>query len=43
MNTYGWERQKERDHQEDLHIGGKIILQWISERWGCMEWIDGLG
>jgi hypothetical protein len=26
-----WEGQKEGDHQEDLGIGGSIILKWILE------------
>jgi hypothetical protein len=25
---------KGRDHSEDLGIDGKIILEWIIERWG---------
>jgi hypothetical protein len=29
---FWWESQKERDHQEDLDIGGRIILIWILER-----------
>jgi hypothetical protein len=31
-----WGSQKERDHYEDLDVGGKIILKWILEnRIGC--------
>jgi hypothetical protein len=26
---FWWERHKERDDQEDLDIGGRIILRWI--------------
>jgi hypothetical protein len=29
---FWWEIQKERDHYEDLDIGGKIMLSWILER-----------
>jgi hypothetical protein len=29
---FSWESQKERDLQEDLRVGGKIILRWILER-----------
>jgi hypothetical protein len=29
---YRWESQKERDHWEDLDVGGKIILKLILER-----------
>jgi hypothetical protein len=27
-----WESQKERDCEEDLGVGGNIILEWKSER-----------
>jgi hypothetical protein len=27
-------------HQEDLDVGGRIILKWILERYGGMTWID---
>jgi hypothetical protein len=26
---FWWERQKERDHQEDLDVGGRKILKWM--------------
>jgi hypothetical protein len=29
---FWWKNQKERDHQEDLDVGGRIILKWILER-----------
>jgi hypothetical protein len=29
---FWWERRKGRDHQEDLDVGGRIILRWILER-----------
>jgi hypothetical protein len=29
---FWWESEKERDHYKDLDVGGKIILEWISER-----------
>jgi hypothetical protein len=29
---FWWESQKERDEQEDLDVGGRIILEWIIER-----------
>jgi hypothetical protein len=29
---FWWESQKERDHWEDLDVGGRIILEWIFER-----------
>jgi hypothetical protein len=28
---YWWESQKERDHSEDLDVGGKLILKCIFE------------
>jgi hypothetical protein len=33
---FWWESQNERDHQEDLDIGGRIILKWIFER---LHWV----
>jgi hypothetical protein len=36
---YWWERQKVRDHWEDLDIGGWTILKWILDRMG---WWIGL-
>jgi hypothetical protein len=29
---FWWENQKERDHYEDLDMGGRIILVWILEK-----------
>jgi hypothetical protein len=29
---YWWESQNERDHWEDLDVGGYIILKWILDR-----------
>jgi hypothetical protein len=29
---FWWESQKERDHSEDLDVGGRIILKWILEK-----------
>jgi hypothetical protein len=26
---FWWESQKERDQQEDLEVGGRIVLRWI--------------
>jgi hypothetical protein len=31
---FWWESWKERDHQEDLNVGGRIILKWILDRIG---------
>jgi hypothetical protein len=33
---YWWERQKVRDHWEDLDVGWWTILKWILERYGGM-------
>jgi hypothetical protein len=30
-----WESQKERDNEEDLDVGERIIVKWILNR---MEW-----
>jgi hypothetical protein len=28
---FWWKSQKERDHWEDIHAGGRVILKWILE------------
>jgi hypothetical protein len=28
---FWWESQNERDHSEDLDVGGRIILKWNLE------------
>jgi hypothetical protein len=30
--------QKERDHHEDLDLGGRIILEWVLERRDGVVW-----
>jgi hypothetical protein len=35
---FWWERRKERDHKEDLDVGGRIILEWILEREDGVVW-----
>jgi hypothetical protein len=35
------ERQKERDHFQDIKVGGRVILKWIIEIGLCgMDWIE---
>jgi hypothetical protein len=29
---FWWDSQKERDHQEELDVGGRIILKWNLEK-----------
>jgi hypothetical protein len=31
---FWWEVLKERDHKEDLDVGGRIILRWILDIMG---------
>ena len=32
---------RKADHLEDLGVDGRIILEWILEKWdGGMDWID---
>jgi hypothetical protein len=35
---FWWESEKERDHEENLDVCGRIILKWIG--WSRMQWID---
>jgi hypothetical protein len=37
---YWWESQKQRDHYEDQDLGGWIILKWILDRKGGVNWIE---
>jgi hypothetical protein len=33
MHTRLWlKNQKERDHEEDLDMGGRVMLRWILEK-----------
>jgi hypothetical protein len=36
---YWWESEKERDHWEDIDVGGWTILKWIIDRYDGMVWI----
>jgi hypothetical protein len=36
------ENQDERDHKEDIYVGGRIILKWILEHemvWSRLMWL----
>jgi hypothetical protein len=35
---FWWETQKGSDHQEDLLVGGRILLKLTLERWGGVVW-----
>jgi hypothetical protein len=35
---FWWESQKERDHWEDLDVGGRIILEWILDKSDRVVW-----
>jgi hypothetical protein len=38
---FWWGNLTERDHSEDLGVGGRIILKCIFKKWdGGMDWID---
>jgi hypothetical protein len=36
--AYWWECEKERDHYENLDVGGWIILKWILQRQDGVVW-----
>jgi hypothetical protein len=40
MNKYGFwrESQKERNHLEDIDVGGRIIFKWILEKQDGLAW-----
>jgi hypothetical protein len=39
MHTrFWWESQNEREHYEDLDVGGRIILKWILEKQDRAVW-----
>jgi len=39
MHTVFWlENLKGRDHSEDLGVDGRVILEWISEKYGGKVW-----
>jgi hypothetical protein len=35
---FWWESQKKRDHQEDLKVGGRIMLKRILDKWDGVVW-----
>jgi hypothetical protein len=35
---FWWESRKERDHCEDLDVGGRIILDLRETGWGGVMW-----
>jgi hypothetical protein len=37
---FWWKSQKERDHYEDLDVGGSIKWILIEIGWGGVDWID---
>jgi len=39
MHTKFWlENLKGRDHSEDLDVDGRVILQWILQKYGGKLW-----
>jgi len=33
------ENLKGNDHSEDLSVDGNIILEWVLDKWECVDWI----
>jgi hypothetical protein len=41
MCTGFWRKNlRERDHWGDTGVNGKIILRWISRKWGVGVWTE---
>jgi hypothetical protein len=41
IHTGFWlEIKRERDHQSEIAVRGRIILKWIFEQQGIMDWTD---
>jgi hypothetical protein len=41
---FWWESRNVRDHLEEIDVGGKIVLKWISEKlegvvWTRLTWL----
>jgi hypothetical protein len=35
---FWWGNLKERDHWEDLGVGGRMMLEWIFRKWDVGVW-----
>jgi hypothetical protein len=35
---FWWENQKERAHNENPEVNGRMVLRWIVERWDGVVW-----
>jgi len=35
---FWWGDPRERNHLEDLGVGGRVILKWIFKRWDWEAW-----
>jgi hypothetical protein len=40
IQCFGRENLRERDHLEDPHVGGRIILSWVFGRWNEGHGLD---
>jgi len=40
---FWWGKVRERDHLEDLGVGGRVILIWIFREWDVGHGVDRAG
>jgi hypothetical protein len=41
--VFWWGNLKERNPLEDLGVDGRVVLKWISKKWGGQAWSGFMG